>query len=363
MTWTPVREAAGAHAPPSRPTDRPRVPRRRAVVATYVLGSTALVLSLVHGVVVGPADIGLVELGAILVDGVAGDRADLALRASIVWELRLPRVLTAAAVGAGLGIAGVIMQAVTRNPLADPFLLGLSSGASLGAVSVIVLGATLLLPVAAFLGALLALGATLLIARSAGPLTPVRTVLAGVAVSAVFGALTSFVIFWTATGDSYREILGWLLGTLSAADWNSVRIAGIALLVVGGALLATGRTLDAFTFGDRSAALLGVNVARTRLVLLIATALLTGAMVAVSGAIGFVGLVLPHMVRLIVGPGHTSLLPLVAINSAAFLVLADTLARTVFEPRELPVGVITALVGAPVFAALLARRSSMGVRS
>lgn len=320
-------------------------------------------LSLVLGVVIGPADIGLVELGAILVDGVTGDRADLALRASIVWELRLPRALTAAAVGAGLGIAGVIMQAVTRNPLADPFLLGLSSGASLGAVSVIVLGASLLLPVAAFLGALLALGATLMIARSAGPLTPVRTVLAGVAVSAVFGALTSFVIFWTATGDSYREILGWLLGTLGAADWNSVRIAGIALLVVGGALLATGRTLDAFTFGDRSAALLGVNVARTRLMLLVATALLTGAMVAVSGAIGFVGIVLPHMVRLIVGPGHTSLLPLVAINSAAFLVLADTLARTVFEPRELPVGVITALVGAPVFAALLARRSSMGVRS
>ena len=181
--------------------------------------------------------------------------------------------------------------------------------------------------------------------------------------SALFGALTSGIIFWNATGDSYREILGWLLGTLGAADWSSATIAGVALLVVGGALLTMGCTLDAFTFGDQSAMTLGVNVPRVRIVLLVATALLTGAMVSVSGAIGFVGLVMPHMVRLAVGPGHRALLPLVALWSATLLVLADTLARTALDPRELPVGVITALVGAPAFAVLLTRRSTTGTRS
>ena len=328
-----------------------------------IVGVAALLASIVLGVVVGPADIGVGELATILVDRAMGANPDNALRSSIVWDLRVPRVLTAAAVGAGLGLCGAVMQAVTRNPLADPYLLGLSSGASLGAVAVIVLGFGLILPLAAFIGALVALVATLMIARRGGVVTPGRTVLAGVAVSALFGALTSFVILWSATGDSYREILGWLLGTLGAAEWSSVAIAGGAVIVIGGVLLASGRLLDAFTFGDRSAAMLGVNVNRARIALLVATALLTGAMVAVSGAIGFVGLVLPHMVRLVVGAGHRALLPLVALWGATFLVLADTLARTVFEPRELPVGVITALVGAPIFAALLSRRAHSKGRS
>lgn len=337
--------------------------RRRRITVVALLGGVVLLGALILGIVVGAADIGPAELARILLDRLTGAEPESALRSSIVWELRLPRVLTAAAVGAGLGLAGAIMQAVTRNPLADPYLLGLSSGASLGAVAVIVLGVSLLLPVAAFLGALVALAATLAIARRGGAITPVRTVLAGVAVSAMLGALTSGVIFWSATGDSYREILGWLLGTLGAADWSSAAIAGVALLVVGGALLTTSRTLDAFAFGERSAMTLGIDVPRIRLILLVATALLTGAMVSVSGAIGFVGLVMPHMVRLVVGPGHRALLPLVVVWSAAFLVLADTLARTVLDPRELPVGVVTALVGAPVFAALLARRTTIGARS
>lgn len=342
----------------------PHTPPRNAVRAATaaVLGVATLVLALTFGVIVGPADIGVAELWTILIDRVSGSQPDSALRSSIVWELRMPRVLTAAAVGAGLGLAGVIMQAVTRNPLADPYLLGLSSGASLGAVAVIILGVGVLLPVAAFLGALVALAATLGIARSGGLLTPTRTVLAGVAVAALFGALTSAIIFWNATGDSYREILGWLLGTLGGANWVSVSIAGIALIAIGLPLLTSGRTLDGFAFGERSAMTLGINVARTRLVLLTATALLTGAMVSVSGAIGFVGLVMPHLLRLLVGPHHRRLLPLVVLWSASFLVIADTLARSLLDPRELPVGVVTALVGAPVFAALLARHSATGGR-
>lgn len=317
----------------------------------------ALVLSITLAVTIGPAEIRFDEVWASIASHLGIGTSPLpVLRDGIVWELRMPRVLTAAAVGAGLALSGAVMQALTRNSLADPYLLGLSSGASLGAVSVLLLGVAVLLPLAAFLGALLALGLTLLLASSLGRITPTRTVLAGVAVSAFAGAVTSFVIFWTVTGDSYREILAWLLGSLSGARWPAVAIAGTAIILVGIPIMATGRLLDSFAFGDTSAAALGVNVQGTRWALLAGTALLTGAMVSVSGSIGFVGLILPHAVRLLVGPGHRALLPLSALVGAIFLVWADTIARTLFDPRELPVGIVTALVGAPIFALLLTRR-------
>ncbi|WP_394553454.1 putative F420-0 ABC transporter permease subunit [Agromyces sp. MMS24-JH15] len=316
----------------------------------------ALLASIVAAVVVGPAGLAPADVWQSLLAHLGIGSSSLPpLQDAIVWELRMPRVLAAAAVGAGLALCGGVMQALTRNPLADPYLLGLSSGASVGAVVVLVLGLGLVLPVAAFAGALAALAATLGLARAAGGLSPTTTVLAGIAVSAVFGAVTSLVIFWSATTDSYREILNWLLGSLAGADWSSVALAGGALVVVGGPLLLTGRTLDAFTFGDAAAAALGVHVARTRILLLVATALLTGALVAVSGAIGFVGLILPHAVRLVAGSGHRALLPLSALAGAVFLVWVDTGARTLFDPRELPVGILTALVGGPVFAVLLIR--------
>lgn len=332
--------------------------RARAFVAGVVLAAV-LLASIAVAVTFGAADLAVTDvLGAIGAHLGFGDNPLDPLRDGIVWELRLPRILTAAAVGAGLALSGAVMQAITRNQLADPYLLGLSSGASLGAVSVLLLGVAVLLPVAAFAGALAALAVTLGLAGALGRITPTRTVLAGVAVSSLAGAITSFVIFWTATGDSYRQILGWLLGSLSGARWESVAIAGIALLVIGIPLALGGRVLDAFAFGDTTAASLGVPVQAARWVLLVATALLTGAMVSVSGAIGFVGLVLPHAVRLIAGPGHRALLPLSALVGAVFLIWADTLARTLFDPRELPVGIVTALIGAPVFAVLLARRRS-----
>lgn len=331
----------------------------RLVVAAIALGA-ALVASLTVAVTLGSADIGVADVWGSVLAHLTGAASPLdPLHDGIVWQLRLPRILTAAAVGGGLALVGGVMQAVTRNQLADPYLLGLSSGASLGAVSVLLLGAAVLLPIAAFGGAMLALVATLGLASAFGPLTPTRTVLAGVAVSSFAAALTSFVIFWTATGDSYREILGWLLGSLAGARWPEAAIAGGAMLVIGVPLMLSGRVLDAFAFGDRSAASLGVPVAAARWLLLAGGALLTGALVAVSGAIGFVGLVLPHAVRLLIGPGNRALLPLSALAGAVFLVWADTLARTAFDPRELPVGIVTALVGAPVFALLLLRRRSL----
>ena len=332
--------------------------RSRTAVAAAVL-AVALVASLLGAVLLGAADLSVGDVigsvGAHL--GIGVSPLD-PIRDSIVWELRVPRVLTAAAVGAGLALCGAVMQALTRNQLADPYLLGLSSGASLGAVTVLLLGATVLLPIAAFVGAIAALVATLALAGSLGPITPTRTVLAGLAVSSLASAITSFVIFWTASGDAYREILAWLLGSLAGARWPAVAIAGIAVIVLGIPLASTGRLLDAFAFGDTTAAALGVNVQRTRWILLLMTALLTGALVSVSGSIGFVGLVLPHAVRLISGPGHRALLPLSMLVGAVFLIWADTLARSAFDPRELPVGIVTALIGAPVFAVLLARRRS-----
>ncbi|WP_127794822.1 putative F420-0 ABC transporter permease subunit [Agromyces sp. LHK192] len=347
--------APAPHAPP--PARRGgRRPARAAWAAIALI--PALFAVCLAAVTVGPAGLLPTDVLASLLAHVGIGTSPLTpLQDAIVWELRLPRVATAAAVGAGLAVCGVVMQAVTRNSLADPYLLGLSSGASVGAVLVLVLGVGVFLPVAAFIGALAALVATLGLARAAGDLSPTRTVLAGLAVSAVFGAITSLVIFWSATGDSYREILNWLLGSLAGTDWTSVAISGIALVVIGIPLLASARTLDAFAFGDTAAAALGIHVARSRMLLLGATALLTGALVSVSGSIGFVGLILPHAVRLVVGTRHRALLPLSALAGAVFLVLADTGARTLFDPRELPVGILTALVGGPVFALLMLRRS------
>ena len=322
-----------------------------------VVLAVALLLSIIVAVTIGPASIRFDEVWASIASHLGLGTSPLPLlRDGIVWQLRLPRVLTAAAVGAGLAVSGGVMQAITRNPLAEPYLLGLSSGASLGAVCVLLLGASVLLPLAAFLGALLALGLTLLLASSLGVITPTRTVLAGLAVSAFASAVTSLVIFWNVTGDSYREILGWLLGSLAGARWPAVAISFAAIVVAGIPVMLTGRLLDSFAFGDVSAKALGVNVSATRWGLLAASALLTGAMVSVSGAIGFVGLILPHAVRLIAGPGHRALLPLSALFGAIFLIWADTAARTLFDPRELPVGIVTAIIGAPVFAFLLARR-------
>lgn len=358
MTTTQVTSAAPGHRAPRPSRLAPRWRRWRPSPVRLGVGLAALlVFSILWAVTIGPAQITVSEVITSIGSRLGVRDSELSLiEDGIVWDLRLPRVLTAAAVGAGLALGGAVMQAVTRNALADPYLLGLSSGASVGAVAALLIGAHFFLPVAAFIGALIALASTLLLARFAGGLTPARTVLAGVAVSALGGALTSLLIFWNASGDSYRDILSWLMGSLSGSQWSSVAIAISALVLVGVPVVAGSGILDAFAFGDSSAMALGINVNFVRWAMLTGVALLTGALVAVSGAIGFIGLVLPHAVRLLSGPGYRSLVPLSALVGALFLVWADTAARTVFDPRELPVGIVTALIGAPVFALILARR-------
>lgn len=351
-------------------TGTPPVPRRSRHGRWLAAGVITLAVSAVVATGVGPAGVSPGEILTSawhhlsgLVPGIEPVANPLSpARDAIIWQGRAPRVLTAALVGAGLALCGVVMQGLTRNPLADPYLLGVSSGASLGAVAVLLLGLALWLPVAAFLGALAALAATLALAGFGGRLTPARTILAGIAVAQACAALVSFTIFASTRGDSYREILGWLLGSLARAGWASAGIAGAALLAVGVVLAAAGRSLDAFAFGDTSAASLGVSVTRLRWTLLTLSALLTGAMVAVSGAIGFVGLVVPHIVRLAITRRHRWLLPLSGVAGAIFLLWADTAARSVFAPMEVPVGVFTAGIGAPVFAWLLLRQRAGGER-
>lgn len=276
----------------------------------------------------------------------------------IVWQDRMPRSLVAAAVGAGLAVCGVILQSLLRNPLADPFLLGISSGASTGAVVIGVLGlGTSALGVSggAFVGAVVSFGAVLLLGRLAGGSTD-RVVLAGIAMTQLFSALTSFVIFAFADSDEARGVLFWLLGSLEGVRWDDAWLT-TSVAVVGMALCwAAARLLDAFTFGDEVAASLGVPVRKVRTGLLVLTALLTAALVSVAGAVGFVGLILPHAARYLVGPGHARLIPLSALLGAIFLVWVDALSRIAFHPTPLPLGVGTALIGVPAFVAIMFSR-------
>ncbi|MEU9284334.1 iron chelate uptake ABC transporter family permease subunit [Streptomyces sp. NPDC048275] len=331
----------------------------------WAAGLVALAASVAVALTIGPADIGVADVWSVLVSHLGGDASGLTpIRDGIIWNLRLPRTLLAAVCGAGLALCGAVMQSLLRNPLADPFVLGVSSGASTGAVLVVVLGAgggALSLSGGAFVGALCSFALMLLLAHTLGGTTD-RVVLSGVAAMQLFSALTSFVVVTSADADTTRAVLFWLLGSLSGAGWTDVWLCLAVLLLVLAVCLGYGRTLDAFAFGQDAAATLGVQVARTRLVLLSVTALLTAALVSSAGAIGFVGLVLPHAARALVGPGHGRLLPATALGGAVFLVWIDTLARTLFEPLEIPVGVMTSLVGVPAFVAVL-YRTHRSVRS
>ncbi|MFC7342126.1 FecCD family ABC transporter permease [Saccharopolyspora griseoalba] len=331
---------------------------RPALPLLVVAGSALLLASISAAITIGPAHIRFGDVWAVVADRIGLGASDLSLiREGIVWNLRLPRTLLAAVCGAGLAVCGAIMQSLLRNPLADPFVLGVSSGASTGAVVVVVLGVgggVISLSAGAFVGALVSFGCVLWLSHVLGGTTD-RVVLSGVAAMQLFSALTSFIVLISADANTTRAVLFWLLGSLSNAGWPEALLCAATLVVV---LLVCGghaRALDAFAFGEDAAAALGVPVTRTRLVLLCITALLTAVLVSSAGAIGFVGLVLPHATRALVGPGHARLLPLTALAGAVFLVWVDTLSRTVLAPQEVPVGVVTALLGVPAFVLILYR--------
>lgn len=283
----------------------------------------------------------------------------------IVWMIRLPRVLMAALAGAALALVGVVMQAMVRNPIADPYLLGVSSGASVGAVSVLALGVGAwaglwAINLAAFAGALVATLVVYRIGWTGQRLHMTRLVLGGVAVGYVLAGVTSLITLLSAQRDLASAVLNWTLGSLAGTQWNELPIPCAVLLASLVWLLGHARALNALMTGDETAGTLGVETHGLRRTLFVLLSLLTGTVVAVSGCIGFVGLVIPHVVRLCVGHDHRKLLVLAPVAGAVFLVLIDLVARTAFAPTELPVGVITALMGGPVFVWMLVRDAARG---
>ena len=326
-----------------------------------LLASITLLLAVLAGVTIGETPI---EPGVVLqvlanklwAAGYPLDPID----EGIVWNYRLTRALVAAACGAGLATCGVILQALLRNPLADPYLLGISAGASTGAVLVALLGlgaGTVSLSVGAFTGAIAAFALVLLLARVSGPASGTgQIILAGIAGSQLFNAITAFLITKSASSEQARGIMFWLLGNLSGVRWPSVGLTIPVTLAGLAVCLWHRRALDAFTFGADSAASLGIAVRRVQFLLISCAALVTAVMVSIVGSIGFVGLVIPHAVRLLAGTGHGRLLPASALGGALFLIAADVLSRTLIKGQVIPVGVVTALVGAPVFALILIGR-------
>lgn len=279
---------------------------------------------------------------------------------TVVLQIRTPRVLLAAVVGAGLSVLGLAAHAMVRNPLADPFILGVSSGAAVGASAVVSWGlfsalGGLALNAAAFLGALLASVLVYALSRGPGGVAPVRLILTGVVLSFGFQALMSAIVFFDAKGDAARTVMFWMLGSLGAATWEQLPLPALTTALCLGWLGWRSRDLDTLAMGDGSAASLGVDPDRMRVQLFVLTVLGTVALVSVAGTIGFVGLVVPHATRILLGPAHRRATVVAPLAGALFMVWVDLVSRVAVPPRELPLGVVTALVGVPVFVVLVRR--------
>ncbi len=279
---------------------------------------------------------------------------------AVIWQLRLPRVLLAALVGSALALAGVLYQALFKNPLADPYILGVSSGAGLGATIAFVAAGTSFasrsfgVPVGAFLGALLTIAFVVRLASRAGRADTVSLLLAGVAISYTLSAVTSFLM--VVFRNSMQSVVFWMMGGLTSASWQNVWVVSVMFTIGAVVPIFYARELDIMLLGDERAGQLGVNVERFKIIVLAAASLVVAAAVSVSGLIGFVGLMTPHMARLVLGPDHRLLLPASTLAGAIVMVLADLAARTVLAPVEIPVGIVTAVLGGPFFLWLLVRK-------
>ena len=338
--------------------------RRHRTLAWCGILIIALVLTMGAGIIAGPVYISLADTIRILAHHLFGSSltdTTQVTQDAIVWDIRVPRVLLGAAVGAGLALAGVILQALVRNMLADPYVLGVNSGASVGAAAAVLFGAgagfgDYALQGSAFFGALTASLLVFFIARGAGRLTSTRLLMSGVAVGYALSAATSFLVFASDSAEGARSVMFWLLGSLGLAAWNGpLAVIIVVVSAVSAVLMIWGRKLDALTAGDETALTLGINPDRFRLILLVVACMLVGVIVAMAGSIGFIGLVVPHLARRIVGGAHRAVLPVSALIGAILLIWADILARTILAPQEMPIGIITALVGAP-FLLILVRR-------
>jgi iron complex transport system permease protein len=351
---------APARSRPARAGDRARL-GEFVIVGLCVLLAAAIVVAVTTGAS-GASGRAVVESWLGL-----RDRADPAVIRDtlIIFDIRLPRIALGMLVGAALAVSGAVMQGLFRNPLADPGLVGVSSGAGLGAVLIIVLGTTMLgpvvaafgiyaLPIAASLGGLLTTAVLYAVATRNGQTAVATMLLAGIAIAALAGAVTGLLVY-LATDAQLRDLTFWGLGSLAGANWVKVMSAGPIIVLALAATPFLARGLNAMTLGEATAHHLGIPVERLKTVAIVAVAAATGASVAVSGGIGFVGIVVPHLLRLIIGPDHKYLLPASALLGAAFLLCADTVSRIVVAPAELPIGIVTAAVGGPFFLWLLLR--------
>ncbi|QNP47790.1 FecCD family ABC transporter permease [Diaphorobacter aerolatus] len=325
-----------------------------------------LVVAITAGVALGSVKVAPASVWRIVVHELFGLLPTSGLgvqQHQIVWQVRAPRVAMALLAGAGLATVGVIMQAMVRNPLADPYMLGISSGASVGAVSVLAFGSfaaagVYAISVGAFVGALGATTAVYWLARTrTGAQPATRLILSGVAIGYFLTGLTSLITLTSGQRDLAGALMTWTLGSLAGTQWDTLALPAVTLGLGIAWLLSQSASLNALMTGDETATTLGVNTQALRRRLFVVISLLTGVMVAASGAFGFVGLVVPHVTRMLVGSDHRRVLPLAALLGSAFLVLVDLLARVLFAPMEVPVGVITALIGGPFFVWMLARQS------
>lgn len=335
---------------------RGRLPLPVALVSAAIL----LVVVLALGVAIGPVAIGPGEVARIVWAHLTGGGSTNTPADDIVWQIRVPRVLLAATVGAALTTAGTVVQVLVRNALADPFLLGISSGASVGATAVLLFGAlgglgTYALATGSVTGALVATASVFAIARSGRQLAPTQLILTGVVMSALFESLASYLLF-RGNPQATQSVLFYLLGSFGNATFGQLTIPAVVLLVALVLLLGQARVLNALAMGPGPAASLGIDVRRARNLLFVLASVLAGVSVAVSGIIGFVGLVIPHLVRLLVRSDHRRVLPVGMLLGAAFMAASDLLARTLVAPQEMPVGVITAVIGAPTLLLLIRRR-------
>lgn len=324
----------------------------------FAFGMAVLLVAIAVAVSIGEMSIPLTTTFKALGNGLFGTGFELSrIQEGVIWDYRLSRALLAACAGTSLAISGAVLQALLRNPLAEPYVLGISAGASTGAVAVMLVGfggGVLTLSSGAFVGAAIAFVVVSILAAGSGGGSE-RIILAGVAGSQLFNALTSYIVTTSANAEQARGVMFWLLGSLGGVRWPDVTVA--APVAATGLLfcLLHARALDAFTFGSDAATALGISVLRVRLLLFGVTAAMTAAMVSIVGSIGFVGLVVPHAARFLVGPGHARLLPACALIGAVFMVLADIVSRIIIPQQVLPIGVVTALVGAPAFAVILYR--------
>ena len=329
-------------------------------IVIVVLTLTAV--SVIYSVNIGSEALDQEAIWEVIVSRLEGVSSKHKAIETIVWDLRLPRALLAVVVGAGLSIAGCAIQTLVRNPLADPYLLGVSSGASVGATAVITFGVLSgfglwSTSIGALLGALGAAMAVYLVAMAQGGLTPIRLVLSGVVLSSAFSAIASFLVFKGPDPRAAQSVLHWLLGSVSGAQWDRLPLATSVVLICLVLLLLSSSWLDALAWGPDAAAALGIPVGALRQGLFVLLAVLVGVLVAVSGGIGFVGLVIPHLCRMVVGSLHRRLLPLAASIGGLFLLWVDVISRVIVAPSEMPLGVVTGLIGAPVFLIVMGRRN------